>query len=453
MAWIRNTPVLRGLPAEAGVVAAIAFCVALGFGIAAPALPLYARFFGVSAFLAGAVISIFALMRLLASQPAGWLIGRVGERIVLTSGLVIVAVSSAAAGAAQSFPQLLVMRSLGGIGSSMFTVAAMSLLLRLVAANQRGQAASAFQAGFLLGAVAGPAVGGAVIGWSIRAPFFVYAATLTVAAFVAWRYLPPAPPDLPATERDTGDSSDGEPGHELAGEPGIEPGELAEELATPDVSEPTASEVDTGTVRPPAASLGQAMRRLDFLAALGANMTTGFVTFGLRTSLVPLFIVEGLQAPAALSGIAFLVAAGAQALTLVPAGRTSDRRGRKPALLLGLFGTLIGMIALAVAGAPWSLLLAMTLLGAAAAFLGSAPAAVAGDVAGRSGRGGVIATFQMVADFGAIIGPLAAGLIADRLGYTWAFATGAAVAAAALVLASAMPETLAQRSATQAREG
>ena len=47
-----RTPLLRGLPPEVGVLSAIAFCVALGFGIVAPAIPC-SRAFGVSAFLAG----------------------------------------------------------------------------------------------------------------------------------------------------------------------------------------------------------------------------------------------------------------------------------------------------------------------------------------------------------------------------------------------------------------
>ncbi len=150
---------LKGLPREVGVLAAIAFCVALGFGIVAPALPIFARTFGVSAFLAGAVVSAFAFVRLIASAPAGALVNRIGERRVLATGLGIVAVSSLAAAFAQSFEQLLIMRALGGFGSSMFTVSAMALLLRTVHPDQRGRASGVYQAGFLLGGVAGPAIG------------------------------------------------------------------------------------------------------------------------------------------------------------------------------------------------------------------------------------------------------------------------------------------------------
>jgi MFS family permease len=407
---LQRPALLRGLPTEALVVAAIAFCVALGFGIAAPAIPLYASSFGVSALLASAVISVFALMRFVASPGAGAAVERIGERRVLTTGLLIVALSSLLAALAQDYAQLLVLRGLGGVGSAMFTVSAMALLLRVVAPDQRGRAAGAFQAGFLVGGVLGPAVGGAVIGLSIRAPLLVYALALLAAAAVAWRHLPAARPGGVDDDR----------------------GQL-----------PPVADAAAPTFR-------AALRAAAFRAALAANLTNGFVTFGLRMSLVPLFLVAGLGLEEGWAGIAFLVAAVANVIVLTPGSRMSDRRGRRPAMIVGTLTTCAGMILLAMAGAGWAALLAMIVLGVGSAFMGSAPAATAGDIAGRNGKGTIIAGFQMTADFGAIIGPLLAGLLADALGFSWAFLAGAVVSAAALLLALAMPETLRRSASTPA---
>jgi MFS family permease len=96
-------------------------------------------------------------------------------------------------------------------------------------------------------------------------------------------------------------------------------------------------------------------------------------------------------------------------------------------------------------GNPGSLalfFLGMGVLGIAAAFLGSAPAAVVGDVMGERRGGIVVAAYQMVSDLGAIVGPLVAGWLVDVLDFDWAFATGAVVSAGALMLVVAMPETL-----------
>ena len=98
------------------MLAAIAFCVALGFGILIPAIPVFARSFDVSALEASAVVSVFALVRFISSPVAGVLVNRAGERAVLASGLLIVAVSSVAAGLSQNFGELLVLRGIGGLG-------------------------------------------------------------------------------------------------------------------------------------------------------------------------------------------------------------------------------------------------------------------------------------------------------------------------------------------------
>ena len=172
------------LPRDVLVLGLIAFCVAVGFGVLVPVLPVFARGFGVGNTEVGAVISVFALMRLAVSPFCGRLIAWIGERTVLATGIFIVAGSSGLAGAAQTYPQLLALRGVGGIGSAMFTVSAMSLLLGSVAPQMRGRASGFFQGGFLLGGMTGPAIGGLLALISIRAPFFFYAATLAVAGLV-----------------------------------------------------------------------------------------------------------------------------------------------------------------------------------------------------------------------------------------------------------------------------
>ena len=89
---------MAGMPREVGVLTAVAFAVAVGFGVVAPAIPVYAREFGVGRTAAGAVISAFAFMRLVSALASGRLVNRVGERVVLATGIGIVAVSSALAG-------------------------------------------------------------------------------------------------------------------------------------------------------------------------------------------------------------------------------------------------------------------------------------------------------------------------------------------------------------------
>ena len=446
------------------MLAAIAFCVALGFGIVAPAIPVFARTFGVTALLAGAVISVFALMRLITSPGAGALVNRVGERAVLSSGLAIVAVSSLLAGFSQTYVQLLVLRGVGGIGSAMFTISAMALLLRTAGEDQRGRAASAFQAGFLFGGITGPAVGGLVVGFSIRAPFFVYAVTLGLATFVAMTFL--RTPEQIEAERQalaaaTSPSSTSAPAadSEVDGEPEAPFGRHARPAGRVYQTEAAAGSGGAGEPTDEAANEGvkaaegkgsdegehvtiwAALRNGAYRAALMANLVNGFLTFGIRTSLVPLFVVESLLRGPGLAGVGFLVAAATQGVSLIFAGRITDQRGRRPAMLIGMATTALGAVLLAISVEPILFVVSMGVLGVGTAFLGSAPAAVVGDVMGKQRGGTVVAIFQMIADVGAILGPLLAGLLADQLGYHWALGSAALVCLVGIAVVFAMPET------------
>ena len=72
------------------MLSAVAFSVALGFGIVAPAIPLFAKHFDVDNTQAVAVVSAFALMRLISAPFAGRLVDRLGERVMLATGIGIV---------------------------------------------------------------------------------------------------------------------------------------------------------------------------------------------------------------------------------------------------------------------------------------------------------------------------------------------------------------------------
>ncbi|MEP7035373.1 MAG: MFS transporter [Dermatophilaceae bacterium] len=384
------------LPPEVAVLAAVAFSVALGFGIVAPAIPLFAKNFGVTNFAAGAVISVFALVRFVSAPVAGRLVNRLGERVVLAAGIGIVGVSSLLAGLARSYPELLVLRGIGGFGSAMFTVSSFALLLRVVAPDQRGRAAGTYQTGFLLGAIAGPAFGGPLTAWSLRAPFFVYAITLLVAGGVATVF-----------------------------------------LARTALQE---HEVEAGTADREPTKLGTALRSSAYRAAVANNFAVGWAVFGVRSSLVPLFVLEGLRLGSSWTGAGLALSAVVQAIVLIPAGRMVDQQGRRPFLRAGAAFGLAAGVAMALAGSAPLFLLGMALYGTGSALLGVSSAAIVGDVIG--GRGGTpVAAFQMASDAGAFLGPLVAGVLADAASFEVAFLATAMVSGLAFATTLAMPET------------
>ncbi|KGA15337.1 hypothetical protein GM51_15150 [freshwater metagenome] len=390
----------RDLPREVAVLTAVAFCVALGFGIVAPIIPVFAQTFEVSNLAASSVISVFALMRFLSAAPSGWLVNQIGERTVLWIGLSIVSISSALAGLAQSFEQLIFLRGIGGTGSAMFTVSSMSLLLRTVDAAHRGRAASTYQSGFLFGGLAGPAVGGLVVAASIRAPFFVYAATLAAAATTAYFALPKG-----------------------LGHPNKDQSESFENQNS-------------------AMPLMVALKLRAYWTALVVNLSNGMTSFGLRSALIPLFVVSVLQKGPETSSYGFLATSIVQASLLLPAGRMTDTRGRKPAMVIGTLALVVAMICLVASETLTGFYASMIAMGVGAAYLGAAPSAVVGDIVdGRKG-GPVVATYQMMSDLGIVAGPLLFGYLADSTGgFAWPFIAGLIVASATNVLVMFMPET------------
>lgn len=389
--WLtRRGSGLAAVPRDVKVLAVIAFCVAVGFGVLIPVLPVFAKSFQVSNFWVGAVVSSFALMRLVTAPFCGRISGVLGLRTTLASGIFIVAASTAAAGFAPNFWWLLITRGAGGIGSAMFSVSAMTLVLASVPGNQRGRATSTFQSGFVIGFMAGPAIGGLVAAISTTAPFFFYAITLVVAGAVGLLML----------------------------------------------RDPDADVDDSSTE--PARPLREVLGDIRFRSAALANFSTGWNSMGVRTTLVPILVVESLHQPPSWTGIAFAVGAVVQTLALTPVGRAVDSIGRKPVIIGS--SLLCGATFLAVPYAPnvWVLMALMGVYGIGTAGMASAPAAAVGDAAGaRSGT--PVALFSMVADLGAITGPLAAGIIADHFSLAYAFIGGAGIMALTALLATRMP--------------
>ncbi|WP_311202663.1 MFS transporter [Actinophytocola gossypii] len=372
------------------------FVIAAGFGLVAPALPTFARSFDVSVTAASIVVSAFAVARLVFAPAAGRLVTMLGEQKIYLVGISIVAVTTGACAFAAEYWQLVVFRGVGGIGSTMFTVSAIALLIRLTPPHLRGRASGLWGTGFLLGNVMGPLLGGGLLTISLRAPFLVYAGALFVAVFIVWWFLRHST----LAARSTDDKA------------------------------------PTITVR-------QALRHKAYIAAMSSSFANGWAVFGVRVSLVPLFVTEVLRRDDAFAGTALAVFAAGNVVMLLVSGRLADTLGRKPIVLGGLLVSAGGTIWVGLTDTVLTFMIATVVAGLGAGLLAPPMQATVADVIGSDGRGGpVLATFQMSADIGAVLGPIVAGLLADQLSYGVAFAvTGALCLVAALVWLPA-PETL-----------
>jgi MFS family permease len=381
-------------PREVGVLVFASFFVAVGFGIISPTLPLFARSFGVNHAQVGAILAAFAFARFATGLISGKLVDHFGERLIYSFGIGFVSITSFAAGFAQSYEQLLIFRAVGGFGSSMFSVAAGSILLRAVDDDHRARAQSLYNGSFLVGMMAGPVVGGALSGFSLRAPMIIYG-FLLIGASASGAFL-------------------------------LRNSTLA--------AKPTASQ-ERETI-----SLRSALALKPYRSALIISFITAWVLFGMSRSILPLFMVEEIKVSPSFMGLGFTISTVINGIFLMKAGKLSDINGRRYSAVIGTSFLTLFILALAVTTEPWMFLAASVIVGFGGAFLSTTPSAIVGDV--LEGKGGqVIGLFQMAGDAGAMVAPLILGAIADGYGYRPAFLVTAALMLVAVAVSIKLPET------------
>ena len=163
-----------------------------------------------------------------------------------------------------------------------------------------------------------------------------------------------------------------------------------------------------------------ALKLHGYQVALLGSFAVAWSIISVRISLVPLYVTEGLGLRPVALGAGLAAATILQGLTLIPAGKFVDRHGRRKGILIGGIISIIGLGIFAFIENYPGFIVGMAIAGLGASFMGSAPAALVGDVSsGRSGR--VVALWQMSSDFGLMVGPIAMGFIADQQSYKAAF--------------------------------
>jgi len=372
------------------------FVVMLGFGILAPVLPNYARSFGVGYDAVGLLISAFSFARLVSDPFVGRSIDRYGERAMSTLGAVWVGISSIAAGLAPTFPLLVLFRALGGVGSALFFAALLSFLLRSIPAERSGRVMGVYYAAFNVGFIAGGPLGGLTARWfGLASPLYVYAGACLIAAVVFWRTL----------------------------------------------HDPVRHESETRR---------GGIRRLPwnrpFITVLVVNGVYLWIIGAVFQTLVPLF---GTSTSIGLSitgvGFALGVATATELVALYPAGKASDRRGRRAVLIPALAGLALTTALLGQVSTALGFIVMLGALGVASAYAGVPPAPMLSDVAPEELKGTAVGVFRFVGDLGFVLGPLVAGWSAGSFGFGTAFIVTAIPALLSVALVVSIKETMNSR--------
>lgn len=177
--------------------------------------------------------------------------------------------------------------------------------------------------------------------------------------------------------------------------------------------------------------------------ALAVAELAYFTAGGLEIALTPLFAKQALGANE--FGVGVTVGAfSVTALLLRPiAGRTADRRGRRPLLIAGALLCAGALAAHAVTTDLAVLVVLRLILGVAEAFFFVAGFAMLADLAPPHRTGEALSFNSLALYLGIAFGPLAGELLLDAGGFTLAWIGGTALALAAALIALTIPESAA----------
>lgn len=386
-----------------------AVILALGTGIATPAIPVYAKSFDISFGAASLVIIIYQLGATASTVPVGYLVDRIGRRPVLLTGPLLIALSSLLTVVARSFPELLVYRFIGGWAYQMWTQSRLAIIADTGGDRQRGRQITAIFGADSIGRILGPGIGGFVAAaWDIRGPFILYALLSLLAIIPSFILIQETAPSR------TGKAAG--PQLEAAG-------------AT-------------------AASLLTFSLIMLYLAQVFAHLARGVLFSGTLL----LYAVYAYDISPEIVGTLGTITAAVGLPILLTGGYIMDRFGRKASVVPGLSLLGAGMVVLAMTAytrAPFATFVAVFLLVQAAQSLtGGNLQTLASDMAPPQARGRFFGIFNLIAQISHTMSPVMFALLAENLGYPFSFLFLSFTSfAGAFVIGTQIKETVGRQSA------
>ncbi|MEI7710972.1 MAG: MFS transporter [Rhodospirillales bacterium] len=380
----------------------------LGFGGVVPALPLYAKSFGVSASAIGMAVGIYGLARFCGAIPAGWLSDGLGRRHALALGGVVTTAGNLWCALASTYPEFIFARFVAGAGAGLIVTTGQIVLADITTPERRGRIVSIYQGVFIFAAGVGPFPGGLLSAhYGLTAPFWVYSVAGLFAASVGYFALG----ETRDIGRDIGSKRNRAGGSFLA-------------------------------------DVAMLWKQTGFVLACLVSMANAAARTGGLFAIVPVLGTVRLGLSVTEVGLALAVGTVVGLIASYPGGMLTDYFGRKAVIAPSTIVSGVSMLLFCVAPSYAWFMAANIVWGVASAVGGAAPSVYAADSAPPGRNATTLSIFRMAGDVGYVLGPLALGLIADLFGATVSLITGAGLmVAAGAAFALWAPETYRGRAA------
>ena len=177
------------------------------------------------------------------------------------------------------------------------------------------------------------------------------------------------------------------------------------------------------------------------LFILAFSLLVVMLGFGMVIPVFP-FLIDELGASGSALGLLVATAALTEFLFGPIWGSISDRVGRKPILMIGMFGYALAMFLFGIANQIWMLIAFRALSGVLSSATITTTMAYIGDSTSEKARGGGMGLLGAVAGAGTVIGPGIGGLLAGGSLTTPFFISSALALVSVVLVAYLLPESL-----------
>ncbi|GAA2098982.1 MFS transporter [Streptomyces albiaxialis] len=170
----------------------------MGIGLVDPILPALAENLDATPSQVSLLFSSYLIVTAVAMLIVGWFSSRFGAKPTLVTGLSVIVVFSALAGASGSINGIVGFRAGWGLGNALFIATSLAVIVAS-ASGGIGGAIILYETALGLGIAVGPLLGGELGAMSWRGPFFGVAVLMAIALVATLAFVP----SLPKPERRT----------------------------------------------------------------------------------------------------------------------------------------------------------------------------------------------------------------------------------------------------------
>jgi MFS family permease len=323
-------------------------------------------------------MSTFGIARLVTNIPAGILMDRIGRKLPILSGMILVSIGALITAFARNIYFIILARLMQGIGSGLYSSTFVVLIGDIAPQGHRGKYMSYFLGTVFLGSTIGPTIGGLIADtWGLRVlfliPFILSIFSITLAYII-----------------------------------------IPETLTKAQRKKTSLSNFFT--------ILKKMFSNKNIV--IGFIISTSiFLVFGIRGTTIPLFAKETISLSTIEIGTMYSIGSISNIVTIQLAGRMGDKFGRRRIIFSGFLLLSISSFTFLYTKNFNQIIISYALFMVSFGLVNTSQQTFSIDIADPSQRGLYVGIYREGEALGGMIGPMIAGFLIDNFGFSYPFIT------------------------------